>query len=240
MPEGPPRTQKPPGQQLTELKELQRALAEARETGDVAVAKALMEQHRDLVEPVEDSTVPSESLEGATLADDERILGKESVLGHKDVEAVFGKPDRIPAIPFSPQELERAKELGQQLILQVDTMAHPTERRKAMALTLENLKQKFTKAHDDGKVFFNQDWYKNEDFWKKEKPRVGWRLTSNDLLPESTSKRYLEQTDLLVEHLQKQVFKGMKLPKQYEDAIAEFKRKRAEIEPLATSSTDTE
>ena len=179
-----------------------------------------------------------------SLADAEKILGKESVLGAKDVEQVFGvKLDRIPAIPFSQQELQRAKELGQQLILQVDSMSHKgglMSREKNVPLTLESLKQKFTKAHDDGKVFYEQDWYKNEDFFKKEKPRVGWRLTSKDLVPGSTSKSYLEQTDVLVEHLEKQVFKGIEVPKQYKDAIAEFKRKRAEIEPLAKSGTDAE
>jgi len=190
---------------------------------------------------------PSEAREGLelSLADAERILGKESVLGQKEVEQVFGvKLDRLPAIPFSQQELQRAKELGQQLILQVDTMAHKAggimSREKAAPLTLENLKQKFTKSHDDKKVFYDQDWYNNEDFFKKEKPRTGWRLTSKDLLPGSTSKSYLEQTDVLVEHLEKQIFKGVELPKPYKDAIAEFKRKRAEIEPLAKSGTDSE
>lgn len=188
----------------------------------------------------------SEGKEGSelSLADAERILGKESVLGAKDVEQVFGvKLDRIPAIPFSQQELQRAKELGQQLILQVDSMIHKgglMSREKSAPLTLENLKQKFTKAHDDGKVFYEQDWYKNEDFFKKEKPRTGWRLTSKDLVPGSTSKSYLEQTDVLVDHLEKQVFKGVELPKPYKDAITEFKRKRAEIEPLAKSGTDAE
>ena len=243
MPEGLPKTQKPPEQQLAELRELQRALAEARETQDIAAAEALMEQHRDLVEPTEASTVPGESPEGAMLADAERILGKESILGPKDVEKVFGiKLDRAPAIPFSQLELQRAKELGQQLILQVDSMIHKAglmSREKSAPLTLENLKQKFTKSHDDEKVFCEQDWYKNEDFFKKDKPRVGWRLTSKDIVPGSTSKSYLEQTDVLVDHLEQQIFKGIEVPKQYKDAIVEFKRKRAEIEPLATSSTDT-
>jgi hypothetical protein len=190
---------------------------------------------------------PGEAKEGLelSLADAERILGKESVLGPKDVEHVFGgKLEAVPNIPFSKEELERAKELGQQLILQIDTMLHKASgllsKEKSVPLTLENLKKKFTKSHDDGKVFYDQDWYNSEDFFKKDKPRVGWRLTSKDLLPGSTSKGYLEQTDVLVEHLQKQVFKGAKLPKQYEDAIAEFKRKRAEIEPLAKSGTDSE
>ncbi len=193
----------------------------------------------------QEAPAAGESREGATFADAERILGKESVLGQKEVEQVFGvKLDRLPAIPFSQLELQRAKELGQQLILQVDTMTQKEGRlmskEKIAPLTLENLKQKFTKAHDDGKVFYDQDWYNNEDFFKKEKPRVGWRLTSKDLLPGSTSKSYLEQTDVLVEHLEKQIFKGVELPKPYKDAIAEFKRKRAEIEPLAKSGTDSE
>src|SRR3989344_2508310 len=239
MPQGPPKTApKILEQQLADLREIQRALAEAREAGDATTAEALIEQHRDVVEPT------GESPEGATLADAERILGKESILGPKDIEQVFGiKMDRAPAIPFSQQELQRAKELGQQLILQVDSMTHKgglMSREKSAPLTLENLKQKFTKAHDDGKVFYEQDWYKNEDFFKKEKPRTGWRLTSKDLVPGTTAKSYLEQTDVLIEHLQQQVFKGMKLPKQYEDAIAEFKRKRAEIEPLAKSGTEAE
>ena len=245
MTEGPPKTApKILEQQLADLRGIQRALAEAREAGDAATAEALMEQHRDAVEPMEAPTVTGESPEGTTLADAERILGKESVLGPKAVERVFGKTERIPPIPFSKEELERAKELGQQLIFYTDTLSSTTLGEKVAPLTLENLRTKFTKSHDDGKVFYSHGsddfWYKNEDFFKKEKPRTGWRLTSKDLIPDSTSKNYVEQTDVLIEHLQKQVFKGVKLPKPYEDAIVEWKRERAKIEPLATSSTDTE
>jgi len=246
MTEGPPKTA--PNileQRLGDLREIQRALAEAREAGDVAAAEALMEQHRDVVEPMETSTVPGESSEGATLAEAERILGKESILGPKDVEKVFGlKLDRVPPIPFSELELQRAKELGQQLIFYTDALSSAASGEKAAPLTLENLRTKFTKSHDDGKVFYSHGsddfWYKNEDFFKKEKPRTGWRLTSKDLIPDSTSKNYVEQTDTLIEYLQKQVFKGTKPPKPYEDAIAQWKRERSKIEPLATSSTDTE
>ncbi len=70
--------------------------------------------------------------------------------------------------------------------------------------------------------------------------RIGWRLTSKDILPNSTSKDYVEQTDLLVDYLQNQVFKGTKLPTTYEDAIAEWKHERAKIEPLAVSENKEE
>jgi len=230
LPKTVPRTLE---QQLADLRELQRSLVEAREAGDVAAAKLLIENNLDLV-----STHETLDL---SLADAERILGKESVFGPKTVEKIFGnKPETIPDIPFFKEELERAKELGQQLIFYTDEMAGKAG--SSGPLTLENLRTIFTKSHDDKKVFYSQGsddfWYKDEDFFKKEKPRTGWRLTSKDLIPNSTSKNYVDQTNVLIDHLQNQVFKGMKLPKQYEDAIAQWKKKRAEIEPLAKSSDD--
>jgi hypothetical protein len=240
MSEGFPKS-KSPEQQLAELKEIQRALAEVTETGDAAAAEAFMAQYRYAVEDTMDTVESS----GLSPAEAERLFGKD-FLGSKKIENVFGvlssKLER--GIPFSKEELERAKELGQQLILQNDFMdvKNPETGKveRNVPVTLENLKKYFPKAHDDKSMWWSQDWYKDEDFFKKEKPRTGWRLTSKELVPDSTSKNYLEQTDVLVDHLQKQVFKGAKLSKQYEDAITEFKRKRAEIEPLAKSSTDSE
>lgn len=231
MSEGSPKTApKTPEQQLIELRELQHSLVEAREAQDAPAAEALMKDNWDLVFSRETSDLSFEEVE--------HLLGKD-FFGPKAIEKIFGiKPETVPDIPFSKEELERAKELGQQLVFYTDVMAG--EAGSSGPVTLKNLKQKFTKSHDDKKVFYDQDWYNNEDFFKKEKPRTGWRLTSKDLLPGSTSKSYLEQTDVLVEHLETQVFKGVELPKPYKDAIAEFKRKRAEIEPLAKSGTDSE
>ena len=77
------------------------------------------------------------------------ILG-EDFLGPEEVKEVFGITiEEVPAIPFSQAELERAKELGQQLILQVETMTEktgiPASPPKNVPLTLLNLKKKFTK-----------------------------------------------------------------------------------------------
>jgi hypothetical protein len=193
------------------------------------VAKALSSARKEGLSPTKEGIDREEARE---------ILG-ENFFGPDEIEKVFAANiETVPDIPFSREELERAKELGQQLILQVDAMTNA--KKKHVPLTLESLKQRFTKAHDDKPIWYEQDWYNNEDLFKKEKPRTGWRLTSKDLVPGSTSKSYLEQTDVLIEHLQQQVFKGMKLPKQYEDAIAEFKLKRSGIEPLAKSGTDAE
>ena len=123
---------------------------------------------------------PSEAKEGLELplADAERILGKESVLGPKDIEQVFGKKIEAPRIQFPTAELEKAKELGQQLIFQTDRMdvKNPDTGKieRTVPITLENLKKYFPKAHDDMPTWYSQDWYTNEDFFKKEKPRTGW------------------------------------------------------------------
>lgn len=191
----------------------------------------------------------AEELAGAdpgeiALEDAERLFGKD-FFGPADIEKVFGvRLDAVPEIPFSKEELVIAKKLNQQLIYQHDVMdvKNPVSGKieRNVSVTLKNLKKFFTKAHDGKEVFHDLDWYENESFWKQEKPRAGWRLTSKDLLPNSTSKSYLKQTDMLVEHLEKQIFKNTKLPKQYEDAVTEFKSERSKIEPLAESTTDLE
>ena len=235
MSEGFPKTAtKTPEQQLIQLRELQHSLAEAREAQDAPAAEALMKDNWDLVF--------SRETEGLSFEEVEHLLGKD-FFGPKATEKIFGvKPETVPDIPFSKEELERAKELGQQLIFYTDFMAGKAG--SSGPVTLENMRTIFTKSHDGEKVFASHGsddfWYKNEDFFKKEKPRTGWRLTSKDLIPDSTSKNYIEQTDVLIGHLQNTVFKGMELPKQYADAIAQWKKKRAEIEPLAKSSEGSE
>lgn len=181
--------------------------------------------------------------EAAGLADAERIMGRENLLGPADVEKVFGiKLDRVPDVPFTKAELERAKELGQQLILQVDEML-VTERsgmlsRKSESvgpLTLENLKKRFEKAHDDGRVFWDQDWYEGEYFFKNEKPRFGWKLTSKEVIPYSVSENYLGQTASIATYLEHEVFDSGKMSPDYEAAISEFNRERDKIERLMDS-----
>lgn len=182
---------------------------------------------------------------GVTLAEAERILGRENLLGYKEVKDVFGV-DRTDPIPFSRTDLETAKRLGQQLVLYTDEMKMMTggrltgKRETLGPVTLKNLKEKFTKAHDDKPMVYPQDWYNNEDFYKSEKPRAGWRLTSVDVVPGSTSKNYVQQTEVLIDHLKKEVFKGSAMPREYQTAIAEFDRQKADLSRLAVSDTESE
>ena len=226
----------PPAQQLANLKKLQTefeaAYAKGLKTGDPARAEELKSH-------IETGAIAlRESLDSRPNA--ERILGLD-FLGPKDVEAVFGvRP--TARMTFSNPDLERAKELGQQYIDYVDTMNVPDpesgEMQTGVPVTMENLKKYFPKAHDNNPMWYSQDWYNNEAFFKNERPRVGGRLTSKEVIPNSTSKNYLQQTDLLIEHLKNLVFRGgtVPLPKEYEDAIAEYQTKRPEIDALMNAN----
>ena len=224
----------PPAQQLANLKKLQTefeaAYAKGLKTGDPARAEELKSH-------IETGAIAlRESLDSRPNA--ERILGLD-FLGPKDVEAVFGvRP--TARMTFSNPDLERAKELGQQYIDYVDTMNVPDpesgEMQTGVPVTMENLKRYFPKAHDNNPMWYSQDWYNNEAFFKNERPRVGGKLTSKEVIPNSTSKNYLQQTDLLIEHLKTQVFKDVALPKAYADAIAEYETKKTEIQTLMTAN----
>ncbi|MBU4367369.1 hypothetical protein KKC49_00685 [Patescibacteria group bacterium] len=151
------------------------------------------------------------------------IMGKEDFLDQKAVEKAFGiklNKQEIPRIPFKREELERAKELGQFLILRTDKA--PDGQPLTMEKMNELLQVEFEEKNK-GKILYG-DWYKDEDFFTKETPKLEWALTSKEVIPNSTNKSYLEQTELIADYLKNQVFKDKQLPKQYEEAIQEFNK----------------
>ena len=170
------------------------------------------------------------------------ILGEKAVLGVEEVEKAFGikiKPEQVPNIPFSKEDLERAKELKQFLILRVDKSSD------GKPLTIEKMSELLTekfKEDDKGKILYSSDdgsgkikddaWYKSEDFALKETPKLSWALTSKEIIPDSTSKNYLQQTEEIVNYLRNDVFKGRTLPKEYQDAIKEFTEQKEKISKL--------
>ena len=164
------------------------------------------------------------------------ILGKKKVLGYQEAERIFGiklKPEQIPKIPFKREDLERAKGLNQMLILQVDTMKN--KKGELVPVTLENLKSEFPKAHDGKKMWYEQNWYDNEDFFKNETPKVGWKLVSREIIPDSTSKNYLEQTEIIISHIKKEIFQDQPIPPIYQEAIDEFESQRSDIAKIIDS-----
>lgn len=126
----------------------------------------------------------------------------------------------IPSIPFSIEDLERAKELGQFLIFRT-------------SLTME----KMGEILKDEKVFLDNSWYQNEDFYTKETSKPGWALVSKEPIPNSTNQDYIEQTQTICDYLDSEVFGNVdEMPEVYQDAIMEFEAKKAELEDLMQSN----
>ena len=197
----------------------------------------------------EENADPREAVEGkmfGPIAEQmktaERIMGKENFLGLEAIKAAFDfvpNTKDIPPIPFDEQTLKRAKELNQYLVFRVNT----TNDKKPLTMQKMNELKK-GKTKDGGKFLYSNDdsgklkddtWYKNEDFYTKETPTMGWSLVSKEVIPYSVSKNYLEQTETLIYYIQNKVFKGQKLDKIYSEAIDEFNKKKKDIKKLMDS-----
>ena len=157
---------------------------------------------------------------------------KENFLGPEAIKKTFGfTPEAIPPIPFKQEELKRAKELNQILILQV------SEDESKNPLTMKSMNEKVRGvATAANKLLYNIDWYKDELFFTNESVSSGWKLVSKEVIPETQkNKNYLEQTEILIDHLKTAVFENHPLPQEYEDAIAEFETEKAGIAAIIDS-----
>ncbi|MBI3685141.1 hypothetical protein HY250_01935 [Candidatus Azambacteria bacterium] len=167
-----------------------------------------------------------ETISGIEFQEARELLG-EDLIGPEEIEKTWGvRPEDVPEIPFSREELERAKEMGQMLVLRVEK----TEDGKPMSLeVMIDIIQKRWNKEGKGKLLYTDDEYKNwkertgADFSQKA-PRAGWTLVSRELLPQSTSKNYAQQTELMVAYLKDTVFKDMEIPEEYEEAFQEWEQ----------------
>ena len=177
-----------------------------------------------------------EVLEQVTEA--QRILGFENVVSPDKVREILGLKfdlEKVPAIPFSEEELKKAKELGQFLVYRHNT--DDGGESLSMKRLEEILQPKFSKE-DDGKVLYDTDWYKEENFFTREAMRPGWALTSREVIPDSTSRNYLEQTGELAKYLSTKVMPEISDPSlrvQYGEAMREYDEQRGAIEKLMDS-----
>ena len=174
----------------------------------------------------------------------EQMLRAKEIMGEdffaaEQIEKAFGikvKSEQTPEIPFKREDLERAKELNQFLILRVDKANDGKP--LTMAKMNELLKGKVkdgTKAlySDDGSGKIGDDsWYKGEDFALKETPKLSWALTSKEVISDSPDKNYLDQTVEIINYLKNDVFKGKEVPTEFQNAIAEFEKAKGEIAKL--------
>ncbi len=180
-----------------------------------------------------------ESLFGVTtnIKTAQEIMGEENFLGPKEVFNTFGvklKESEIPRIPFSIRELETAASLSQMLILRISNAKDGSP--LTMKKMNEELEGRF-KTAGRGKILYNSGWYKNEKFFTTGPPtksKAQWALVSKEVIPNSTSKNYLEQTELLVDYLQKEIMPTLSKAKQaqYKEAVTEFNSKKEMIQSM--------
>jgi hypothetical protein len=155
----------------------------------------------------------------------EKLFGTD-FMGPKQYEKAFGfmpTPGQIPAIPFSIERLERARAMGQMLVLHVDKTTD------GQIMTMDKMNTMQGEEERNSHVLYDTNWYSNENFHTQEAPRLSWRLVSKSIVEGSTSKNEVQQLELIVLALQNEVFANMEIPADYQAAIDEFESQKAEI-----------
>jgi len=82
--------------------------------------------------------------------------------------------------------------------------------------------------YDQGKIK-SGTWFSRETKVRKQTPELGWQFVSPNILPNSTGKNYIAQTEMLIENARSNFFDG-NLPQEYLEAEKEFKIEKSKIE----------
>jgi hypothetical protein len=157
------------------------------------------------------------------------IMGKD-FLGPDQIEKAFGiKIKNVPDIQFTIDELKEAKNRGEMLVLYTDKAPD------GQPLTMEKMSTLLKPQFDrdsKGEVFRDTQWCQNEEFFKKDVPKVKWGVVGKGFVTNSTSKNYLWQTEALADYVKNTIFKGQRLPADYQDAIMEFDSQKGNLDTL--------
>jgi MoxR-like ATPase len=197
--------------------------------------KALAESVQQFLAP--DAKKPAgEKTERASFDEAREAIGEQNFYGPDEIMNTFGvelTEEQIPEIPFSVEELEKAKALGQELVLYVD------QAKDGKPLTVKKMKEVLGNVTSKNQKFIFSDWFETDAVMSKEVPLVGWRLTGKEPLKTSADKNYLQQTEAIVEYLKNEVFAdGM--PSPYQDAIDEFEAIKDSLVAPTVSQVEAE
>ena len=231
---------------LNILKSAQALLAQYDATDTTKAATAEMRTMTEEWEVVLDELAEhfTVSIKQAQAIMDKNIeQGKTHCLGPVELEKAFGiKLDKkdIPKIPFSKEELERAAEKGQFLVLRanVDDQGQPLtmKRLRAMMLRRGYDKELDKDGQAKGKITAGDDYSDVEKWWNDDPIELRWALVDKEVIAGSTKKDYHEQTKLLKKHITEK-YQGMTMPAKYIEAIKEFD---AYVKTNFSSKTDAE
>ncbi|MDP3956353.1 MAG: hypothetical protein Q8Q18_03875 [bacterium] len=93
-------------------------------------------------------------------------------------------------------------------------------------MSLEAMTTMMAKRWEEGSLLNTAESWRDSitgaDDFTKIAPRSGWALVSKDVLPDSTSKNYIEQTEVIIKALKDAAFEDIELPEEYAKAIIEW------------------
>lgn len=169
--------------------------------------------------------------QNVSVSEAQKIFG-DNFLGPEAIEKAFGfRPNEIPSIPFSAEELHHTSELGMTLILQIDRFP------KGQLITMRKIyKILGNKRIKKTRVFYGTDRVSSqislvkEPFFTKEAPKFGWKLVKD--LPETFNQDYLQQTKSILKYLEAEVYQNKEMPEEYQEAFIEFSEKESMLENI--------
>lgn len=150
----------------------------------------------------------------------------EGLLGPEAIEATyqFGAPVEVPPIPFKKELLERFKDLGFQLVLQVGRTPD------GKSFSMDEMTKRFNDSHaaslgQNVEILSDVNDLENLDVYKKETPRFGWKIASANIISSSINQNYLNQTESILKEIFDKIYQAGSvndLPERYRNAWDEF------------------
>lgn len=156
----------------------------------------------------------------------QEILGSELFFGADSANKLYGTnltSEIVSQVPFkfSEAEAQNALRLGTPISLHVP-------------LTMLNLNAHVATAQNR-KALSDPRRYAKEGFAKNDADKLEWRQTTPNQIPKTFGKDFFDRTDLQIEFLREEIFKGLPLPAHFERAIQEWSTERPKIAPLVQS-----
>jgi MoxR-like ATPase len=215
------------------------SLDKAAQSGDFSHVGAIKDDIEERLKNLESSLHTKEGVSFKEAAD---IMGPNFFGPDKIKKALTLEfPGKIPEIPFSKEILEKLKDTHQLILYGGERLlTHDSPPCRDLYNILDQKKK------DGTKLLYDTDWYNNEQFFTKDSSELRWKIVSKDLIPNSTSKNYLEQTSALFDYVRGLYDSKSKVPTEVSDALMEWNnlkndtKKFEELKRLTESNDEVE
>jgi MoxR-like ATPase len=175
-----------------------------------------------------------------------REIFQDRFYGPEEIERVFGfRPEHVPDIPFSREDMKRHEKLGHVLVYNPDRLLDGSPLTIEVMTTAalaggKNVLERdasgkptkyllYKEQFGENGEILNSVWFSNDATVSDAAPRAGWQFVSPETMPETAEKTAVEQVDILINVALRDFFGGP--PSQaFESAVAEWEAKKSEVE----------